>query len=429
MPEKYIIVCKSTTDMLRAERILREERIATQLIPVPSIYGSVCSTGIRIHGEDKNRSEMLLQANHIGLDGIHPLKNHRMEKLWQTIERGRLREGFARVLERVGQGENLTREEIEILLATEVPEETEALYSAADRMRRELIGDAVDIRGAIEFSNYCRKNCFYCGLQEKNRCLFRYRMEKEEIIEKAIEMKDLGMKTVILQSGEDDWYSTEKMVGILSGIKCSTGMRITLSIGERTYDEYRIFREAGADNYLLKIETTNPLLFKAIHPDDNYQIRLQHMNWLKELGYVVGSGNIIGLPNQKVTDLAGDIIYLNENGINMLGLGPFLPADHTEFARQRPGTAEMTYKVIAVARLVCKNVYIPSTTALGSLFPGAQARGLQVGANTLMINMTPEKYSSHYQIYSGKENLSYRQAVEMVHAIGRKVPEYLKTLG
>ncbi|MEM5768721.1 MAG: radical SAM protein [Bacillota bacterium] len=203
-------------------------------------------------------------------------------------------------------------------------------------------------------------------------------------------------------------------------------MRITLSVGEWSRDEYKLFREAGANNYLLKIETSNPERFAEIHPDDDYKTRLEHSKWLKELGYITGSGNIIGLPKQTVEDIADDIILMKESGTHMIGLGPFLPAENTPLDREKPGDYDLSLKTIAVARIYLKNVFIPSTTALATLVPEGLQRGLEVGANTIMYNLTPPQYRGNYVIYSDKAVIDLEKTVAAVRAAGRKVPSSLK---
>jgi biotin synthase len=301
-----------------------------------------------------------------------------------------------------------------------------AVFRAGDKMRKAVVGDVVDIRAAVEFSNYCSKNCCYCGLRKDNHSLGRYRMTPEEIIAIAKEMRAIGHHTIILQSGEDAWYTTERMLEIIRVIKRETNMRITLSIGGRSKEEYQLFREAGANNFLLKIETSNRTRFAEIHPDDDYDLRLEQSKWLKELGYITGSGNIVGLPKQTLSDLADDLILMKNTGIHMIGIGPFLPAENTPLAETEPGDYELSLKAVAVARIYLKNVFIPSTTALATLAPDGLRRGLEVGANTIMYNLTPLQYQSDYAIYSEKAVIDLQKTVDAVVAAGRKVQAALK---
>jgi biotin synthase len=203
-------------------------------------------------------------------------------------------------------------------------------------------------------------------------------------------------------------------------------MRITLSVGEKSKEEYEALREAGANNFLLKIEATNRKLFNEIHPDDDYDYRIQCSKWLRELGYINGSGNIIGLPGQTLSDIADDLIYFKEMGINMIGIGPFIPAKGSKFENYPHGDIDLTLRAVALTRIVCKKVFIPSTTALASLDKDAQVRALLSGANTIMLINTPDKYKSNYRIYDNKNMVDLAAAVYAVEKAGRKWPEYVK---
>jgi biotin synthase len=229
-----------------------------------------------------------------------------------------------------------------------------------------------------------------------------------------------------LQSGEDVCWTTERLAALVAEIKSRTGMKITLSVGVKTREEYEILKKAGASNYLLKIETTNREIFKEIHPDDDYDYRLQCSKWLKELGYINGSGNIIGLLGQKEEDIAGDILFFKQMGINMIGIGPFIPAKGTKYEHLPHGDVDLTLRTVAVTRIVCKRVYIPSTTALASLNKDAQVWALEAGANTIMLISTPEKYRGNYRIYDNKNMVDLDSAIYAISKAGRKFPAYLK---
>lgn len=421
MGRKFIIICASTNHMLNADRILRENHINTELIPTPSQYGSICSTSIMIDEESREKAELLLKENQVNVRGIHEYKERRFLGITKGLSASK---EFTDILKKVEQGFELTREDIIKLLRTENPREMEALYNAADKVRKEIVGDVVEIRAAIEFSNYCIKNCNYCGIRRDNK-IVRYRMTEEQIMEGVREIQRLGIKTVILQSGEDPWYTPEKILSILRRIKRETGMRITLSIGERSKEEYKLFREAGANNYLLKIETVNEELFKRVHPDDDYHRRKECSVWLRELGYVNGSGNIIGLPGQTAEDIADDILYFKDMKIHMIGIGPFLPAKGTPYENLPPGSVDMTLKAVAVTRLVCKNVFIPATTALATLDPDGHVKALKAGANTIMLISTPPGFRENYQIYSNKNMVDIHKALNAIKRAERKIPKYI----
>ncbi|SHJ63079.1 [FeFe] hydrogenase H-cluster radical SAM maturase HydE [Paramaledivibacter caminithermalis] len=422
----YLIMAGSTSHMLRGDKLLKDKGISTSLVPAPSEYGTVCATAIKVNREDKEKSEKLLRDNNIIIEGIYPDKPRKLLGLVEKLMDSVVSPEFMTVLKKIEEGEELALEDIVMLLKTERKAEKEALFHTADRMRKEVVGDVVDIRGAIEFSNYCRKDCLYCGIRKSLDNLSRYRMSENEIMEIVYYLYDIGLKTVILQSGEDLWWTPEKISSIIQRIKKETKMNITLSIGERPREEYELYRELGANNFLLKIETTNRKLFEFIHPDDDFDHRVKCSTWLRELGYLNGSGNIIGLPGQTIEDIARDIMFFKDMGINMIGIGPFVPAKGTPLESYPQGSIDMTLKAVAVTRIVCKRVFIPATTALASLDPDGQTKALKAGANTIMLINTPPKYRYSYQIYSDKNMVDLKSAFKAVEEAKRKMPPYLK---
>lgn len=422
----YLIMAGSTNHMLRGDKLLKDKGIETALVPAPSEYGSVCAIAIKVKTEDRQRAENLLLENNITIQGIYPDIPKKLSGLVAKLMDSVISDEFIAVLKKVEEGEELTFEDIVLLLKAERKAEMDALFATADRMRQEIIGDVVDIRGAIEFSNICRKDCKYCGIRKTLSELERYRMTEDEIMEIVHELHRMGLQTVILQSGEDLWWTPDRIVALIQRIKAETGMRITLSIGERPREEYALYKEAGANNFLLKIETTNREIFEFIHPDDDYDQRVQCSQWLRELGYINGSGSIIGLPGQRPEDIARDILFFKDMGINMIGIGPFLPAKGTPFEKYPPGSVDMTLKAVAVTRIVCKRVFLPATTALASLDPDGQTKALKAGANTIMLINTPAKYRYNYQIYSHKNMIDLKAAIKAIKEAGRKLPPYLK---
>lgn len=421
----YLIMAGSTNHMLRGDVILKEQGIETMLVPAPSEYGSVCATAIRVNVEDKESSEKVLTENNISIDGIYPDKPKKLQGLLDRFNDKIISDEFKAVLTKVQDGIDLELEEIVLLLNTERTAEKEALFHTADRMRKEIVGDVVDIRGAIEFSNYCRKDCKYCGIRKSLTDTTRYRMSEDEIMEVVYLLKETGLKTVILQSGEDLWWTSDKIASLIKRIKSETKMNITLSIGERPREEYELYRELGANNFLLKIETTNRKIFEFIHPDDDFDTRVKASEWLRELGYLNGSGSIIGLPGQTVEDIANDILFFKEMGINMIGIGPFVPTKGTPFEKYPHGDVDMTLKALAVTRIVCKRVFLPATTALATIDPDGQTKALQSGANTIMLINTPPKYRESYNIYSEKNMVDLESAYKAVSEAERKLPPYL----
>lgn len=289
------------------------------------------------------------------------------------------------------------------------PEETAQLYAAADRVRQVVMGDEIYLRGIIEFSNYCRRSCDYCGIRGPNREVKRYRMTPEEIVELAIEAKRLGNTTVVLQSGEDPWFTAERLCAILREIRRQADVAITLSIGERPLDELQAFREAGCDRYLLRFETSDRALFRSIHPDDDYDERMACLANLRTAGIQVGSGFMIGLPGGTLRTIARDLLFATALDLDMIGCGPYLPHPGTPLAGSKPAAGvglledrEVYFRTIALLRLLNPKSHIPATTAFDALMPEGRDLVLRRGGNVFMPNVTPQKYRSLYMLYPNK---------------------------
>lgn len=426
MEKKYfLLLAVNTTQMLALNKLLIQNAIVTDLVPAPPESGTVCAIAVKVSEDDIEKSKDLTEKQGIFAsvmeDRKFKLAGLIKEKTAQSVSHE-----FLAILQKIEVGDDLNKEEIVYILTTKSKKEEELIFHAADRIRKDMVGDHVEIRGAIEFSNICRKSCKYCGINGSIESLDRYRMSEQEILEEVELMNNIGIRTVILQSGEDLFWTSQKLINIIGEIKQRYKMRVTLSIGEREKEEYEQLKNAGADNFLLKIETTNPKLFKSIHPDDDFEYRLQCSRWLKELGYINGSGNMIGLPGQTVEDIASDILYFKEMGINMIGIGPFIPAKGSEFENEKPGEIGMTLRAVAATRIVCKKVYIPSTTALATLDKDAQVMALKAGANTIMLINTPRKYRENYQLYDNKNMVDMNAAIYAVEKAGRKMPSYIK---
>ena len=323
--------------------------------------------------------------------------------------------------------EELSREEIFFLLSLKDNTDIEKLYSRADEIRKEYCGDEVHLRGIIEFSNYCDQNCLYCGLQKSNKNIHRYRMTKDEIISTAAKITQAGIKTIVLQSGEDHFYSKSLVTDIILSIKEKFDPAITLSIGERGKDEYEEWKNAGADRYLLKHETANEHLYSTYHQHEKLKSRLAHIQCLKKIGYQTGSGNIIGLPGQTTEDIADDILLCKELDCDMCSFSPFIPSNDSPFRDIPAANVDLALKTNSVARIVLKNVHIPATTALSTLMSNGAEVGLKVGANVIMPNFTPFPYRENYKIYKNKkayDPLVYLEEIKsMLDRIGRKVGE------
>lgn len=294
----------------------------------------------------------------------------------------------------------LNKEEIKALLETEI-EELDYLLQQADQKRQEVCGDEVHLRAIIEFSSYCKQNCHYCGLRRDNEKLQRYQLKKEEIINTAQAASELGYQTVVLQSGEDE-YPAAEIAEIIKEIKEKTGMAITLSLGERDFAAYKLWREAGADRYLLKHEIAAQKLYEKYHPGMSYQNRIESLKYLKTIGYQIGSGVIIGLPGQTPEIMAEDLLLSKELELDMIGSGPFIPHDQTPLAESKTGTVEMTLKFTALSRLLLPLAHIPATTALGTIDDEGRQKALLAGANVVMPNVTDSQYREKYQIYPEK---------------------------
>lgn len=296
------------------------------------------------------------------------------------------------------------------------PARVHELYAEADAVRKQSVGDAVHLRGLIEISNHCVRQCMYCGLRLGNRRLARYHMSREEILESARLASGLHYGTVVLQAGEDDALTAEWIAEIVRQIKRETSLAVTLSLGERAEEELRWWRAAGADRYLLRFETSDQKLFDTIHPRryPGAPGRLALLQLLKKLGYEAGGGIMIGIPGQSYESVAADIDAFRQLDLDMIGVGPYIPHTATPLGsgslrpplapdRQIPNTEEMVYRVIALTRISCPTANIPSTTALATINKKhGRKQGLRVGANVVMPNLTPQKYRRLYEIYPAK---------------------------
>lgn len=325
----------------------------------------------------------------------------------------------------------MNKKNILTLLTTENIQE---LLKQADDIRSQYVGDAVHLRGLIEFSNVCFRDCLYCGIRCSNHQVKRYHMKTDEIFQTARVAYELGLKSLVLQSGEYDQQKqqmslkkTQDFCLVLSRIKKEFDMAITLSMGELSYQQYQMLKEAGADRYLLRFETSSKELFKKLKPDSQYEDRLQCLSWLKELHFQVGSGIMVGLPGQTIEMIAEDILLMQSLDLDMVGFGPFIADPQTPLKNQSSATLDLVLRVLAVIRIVMKNVHIPATTAMGALDPQGRQKALQSGANVLMPNVTPQQYRTLYQLYPGKPGLhqapsdTYQSLKTLVFSLGRSI--------
>ncbi len=322
---------------------------------------------------------------------------------------------------------NLTRDDILLLLNLDSREDVDRLIKAGDEVRRNCIGDDVHIRALVEFSNVCARSCNYCGLRAPNSHIVRYRMSPDEIVDLAVHLNEKGLKTIVLQSGEDPHYTGEMIAGIVRRIKSLTDMAVTLCVGERDYEDYKLWKEAGADRYLLRHEAANRELYTSMHPDSDFDNRMRCLRWLRELGYQVGAGCMVGAPGQSIEELADDLEFYRDFQPDMVGIGPYIPHPDTPFAGSEVGTLQMTLKMVALTRIVTRDALIPATTAIGSIEEMGREMALEAGADVVMPNYTPLKYREHYEIYPNKRCIS--EDPEHCHAcmrlriqaVGRKV--------
>jgi len=322
------------------------------------------------------------------------------------------------------EGQKLSAEDILFILSG-TEEEGAILYAAAERVRKRCVGDEVHLRGIIEFSNFCIQNCLYCGLRRDNHALLRYRMVPAEIFQVAKNVRSQGFRTVVLQSGEDPWYNRERISELIQEIKSQTDLAITLSLGERTFAEYRAWKEAGADRYLLKYETSSPAIFRRLRPGRALGDRLKGLGWLRDLGYEVGSGNMVGLPGQTDEDLAKDIGLFKKYDFDMVGIGPFIAHPQTPLAWAVNGHLNRTLKVLAITRMITRDTNMPATTATGVLDKDGRQKALLAGANVIMPDMTPLIYRAYYQIYPGKAQITFDHhgIADLISSLGRRISQ------
>ncbi|MGU8236680.1 [FeFe] hydrogenase H-cluster radical SAM maturase HydE [Clostridium perfringens] len=303
------------------------------------------------------------------------------------------------IIQKAKETHELSRDEIIALLKDDSI--NEELFKAADEVRKKYLGDEVHLRGLIEFTNICKRNCMYCGLRRDNKNLNRYRLSHEEIIDFAKKAVSYGYKTLVLQGGEDDYYTVERLVPIVKDLK-ALGVALTLSIGERPFEEYESLKKAGADRFLLRIETTDRELYEELDPGMSHENRIQCLKNLRKLGYEVGSGCLVGLPGQKIESLADDILFFKELDVDMNGIGPFIPNEDTPLKDAEGGQFELALKVMAIVRLLLPDINIPATTAMETLNKQGRVIALQCGANVVMPNVTEGEYRKLYALYPGK---------------------------
>lgn len=303
------------------------------------------------------------------------------------------------------------------------------LKKNADEVRRQYYGKKVYLRGLVEISNHCKNNCLYCGIRRSNIKCDRYRLTPDEILNCCKEGYYLGFRTFVLQGGEDPYYTDQVMCHIVSSIKTSyPDCAVTLSLGERSYESYKMLREAGADRYLMRHEAADPKLYGMLHPSEmSLENRKKCLYTLKKLGYQVGSGFMVGAPFQTVHHLVSDIRLLQDINPEMIGIGPFVPHSETPFSEAKGGTLALTLRVLAILRLMFPKALIPATTALGTIAENGRELGLQSGCNVVMPNLSPVKVRKKYELYNnkictGEEAAECRQCLQKrIESVGYEV--------
>lgn len=299
------------------------------------------------------------------------------------------------------------------------PAQLAILFAEADRVRKRYAGKAVHLRGIIEFSNYCSRDCLYCGLRHSNRSLRRYRLSPREILAAAETAKIVKIPTVVLQSGEDRGFGVGELCRVVRSLK-AMGLAVTLSVGELTEEDYCRLRDAGADRYLLKFETSDKRLYEKLRPGCRFESRIKCLEILRRLGYQVGSGNMVGLPGQTVRSLARDIGQFKELDLDMIGIGPFIPHPQTPLAKAGEPCLDMVLKAVALTRIIMPRAHLPATTAAGTIDPYGREKALRCGGNVVMPNITPQKYRKYYQIYPGKICIN-EDAKDCVHCLSGRL--------
>lgn len=298
------------------------------------------------------------------------------------------------------------------------------LFEKARQKREEIYGNTIYVRGLIELSNYCKNNCLYCGIRAVNTSIERYRLSKEQILDCTRYGYELGFRTFVLQGGEDPAYSDQYICDIVRQIKEERpDCAVTLSIGEKTYESYKAYKDAGADRYLLRHETATESHYRMLHPEKmSFENRQRCLEDLKSLGYQVGSGFMVGSPFQTIEHIVADLRYLQQLEPDMIGIGPFIPHHQTPFADKEQGNLHLTLRLIAILRLMFPNALLPSTTALGSIHPEGRKMGLRCGANVVMPNLSPLDVRNLYKIYDNKAYVN-AEAAEGIAILKKEAEE------
>lgn len=299
---------------------------------------------------------------------------------------------------------SLNKNELTDIIKENHKNPNELLFKSADNLRRNYYGNKVYIRGLIEFTNYCKNNCYYCGIQCSNKNVKRYRLDKDDILKCCEEGYNVGFRTFVLQGGEDLYFDNYKMSDIIYSIKSKyNDCAITLSCGEKSYDTYKSYFEAGADRFLLRHETADKQHYNKLHPHSmSFESRIRCLYNLKEIGFQTGAGFMVGSPFQSYENLAQDLLFIKQLEPQMVGIGPFIPQNQTRFSKEKQGDLTLTLVMLSLTRLIIPNVLLPSTTALATISKEGRKKGLKSGCNVIMPNLSPFELRKNYSLYDNK---------------------------
>ena len=321
----------------------------------------------------------------------NPIKTHMNEEIKSTLNK-------------VKQSRNISLEQLKLLLEINDDEGVRFMREEAVKVCQKTYGKQVFIRGLIEFTNFCKNDCYYCGIRRSNSQADRYRLTKEQMLDCCASGYELGFRTFVLQGGEDGYFTDDKICDLVSAIKEKyPDCAVTLSIGEKSKESYKRYFDAGADRYLLRHETADEAHYKKLHPEEMSLAHRKQCLWdLKEIGYQVGCGFMVGSPGQTVETLYEDLQFIRELQPHMVGIGPFISQKDTPFADKASGTMEQTLKLLAIIRLIQPHVLLPATTALGTIHPKGRELGILSGANVVMPNLSPVNVREKYKLYDNK---------------------------
>lgn len=308
------------------------------------------------------------------------------------------------LIEKLEHQRTLSPSEFTRLLENRSDAAANALFERAVNARKKYYGNDVYIRGLIEFTNYCKNDCYYCGIRRSNKTVGRYRLSREDILLCCERGYEMGYRTFVLQGGEDGWYTPQRIEAVVADIKSRyPDCAVTLSVGEQPPEVYRCWFDAGADRYLLRHETADECHYAMLHPPElSLEHRKSCLYSLKEIGYQVGCGFMVGSPGQETAHIVKDLLFIREFEPDMVGIGPFIPHHATPFKDEPQGSLELTLYLLAIVRLMLPNVLLPATTALGSIHPRGREKGILAGANVCMPNLSPENVRGNYSLYDNK---------------------------